>query len=514
MKKIVVLALIVIILIVRFWGLDKIPPHLRNDEAALGYNAYSILQTAKDEHGQFLPILFQSFGDWKPGLYIYLTVPLVAILGLNEWAVRLPAAISGILGIYLLYILVINLFQNKKIAFFAAFSLALAPWHIAFSRSAWEAQVTVTLLLAGLIFLLKSVNNSYKYLPVSAAFFGISLLTSHSAKPAVPLLLLSFSLAYWRKLSKVSQKTIILSSLIFIILSLPIILSFFNNKDSRISSLLFTNKYPNTKFVVVAKDLLIDWSNHYSLPALFIKGDNNPQHTAVNFGAFLTLDIIFLFLGIRTLAKVKTIKKEVRVFLLISLILTPLSSVLTSEGVNFVRFLWFFILVNILIGLGLSNFKKNILWGILPIAYIFSFLLFLDAYFIHTPSKNGAWQYGYKEIVNFISPRQKNYQKIYIPQGNDQPYIFFLFYQKYPPEKFQKIPSSVTIRNGSNIGMDYIANLDNIEFVDFKQFIPPIDKSYLIVLPANNNYTFSSSLKIIYEVKDLLGFPIYKIGEK
>ena len=78
----------------RLWQLSQNPVHLTPDEAALGYNAYSILKTGRDEWGQLLPVVFKSFGDHKPGLYIYTAIPFVALLGLTELAVRLPSAIS------------------------------------------------------------------------------------------------------------------------------------------------------------------------------------------------------------------------------------------------------------------------------------------------------------------------------------------------------------------------------------------------------------------------------------
>ncbi|MDD5415778.1 MAG: glycosyltransferase family 39 protein [Candidatus Daviesbacteria bacterium] len=499
--------------ILRLWNLGGIPPHLRNDEASFGYDAYSILSTGRDQHGEFLPILFKSFGDFKPGFYIYLTVPFVAMLGLNEWAIRLPAAISGILGVYLLYLVVWNLFKNQKIALASAFSLSISPWHIAFSRGAWEAQVTVTLVLAGLLFFIKALNQNNKYLVFSTGFFGVSLLMSHGAKPAIPLLLLSFLPVYWKKIIKIPFRIVLLSSFLFIMLSLPIIFSFFNGKSTRVAFLLFTNKYQNAKVETIARDFLNNWSNHYSLPILFIKGDGNPQHSAADFGAFITLDIVFLFLGLKTLVNFKDVKGEAKVFILILLILAPLSSTLTSEGVNFERYLMFFILINIILGLGISNFKRNLFWGIFLLLYLFSFLLFLDAYFIHTSAKNGAWQTGYKEIVQFITPIQENFQKIYIPQGGDQPYIFFLLYQRYSPEKFQAFSASVNIPNGSGTGMDYISKLDNIEFVDLNKFNPPLNQSFLIVLPVNNTYKFEGFLKSIHGVKDPIGFPIYKIDE-
>lgn len=496
----------------RLWNLGSFPPSLRSNEASFGYNAYSILKTGKDESGEFLPILFKSFGDWKPGTYFYLTVPFVAILGLNEWAVRLPAAISGVLSIYLLYLLVLSLFGSQKFALASAFSLSISPWHIAFSRGAWDAEVALTLTLAGMLFFIKSLNQNNKYLIVSAGFFGMSLLTSHGAKPAIPFLLLSFLLAYWKKIIIIPSRIILLSSFLFIILSLPIIFSFFNGKNTRVASLLFTNKYQDTQVETIAHDFFKSWANHYSLPALFIKGDGNPQHSAADFGAFITLDIVFLFLGLQTFIKLNGINKEVKIFMLILLILAPLSSVLAGD-VNFERYLMFFIPMNIILGLGINNFKKNLFWGIFLLLYLFSFLLFLDSYFIHTMAKNGAWQTGYKDIVNHITPIQSKYQKIYVPQGGDQPYIFFLFYKKYPPEKFQSISTSVNIPNGSGTGMDYVSSLDNIEFVDFNRFNLPMNQKSLIVLPVNDTYKFEASLKTIYEIKDPIGFTLYKIAE-
>lgn len=50
----VLLICLILAAVLRFWNLGSIPPHLRNDEASFGYNAYSILTTGKDEHGELL----------------------------------------------------------------------------------------------------------------------------------------------------------------------------------------------------------------------------------------------------------------------------------------------------------------------------------------------------------------------------------------------------------------------------------------------------------------------------
>src|SRR3990167_11148965 len=107
-KRLIIVLIIAAAL--RLVVLGQYPVHLTNDEAALGYNAYSILKTARDEHGQLLPVIFKSFGDWKPGLYIYATVPFVATLGLNEFSTRAASAVAGIVAVLLVYLIGKNLF--------------------------------------------------------------------------------------------------------------------------------------------------------------------------------------------------------------------------------------------------------------------------------------------------------------------------------------------------------------------------------------------------------------------
>jgi len=69
MKNKLFLIIVFLAIAVRFIGLTKLPPVLNRDEAAIGWNAYSILKTGKDEHGQFLPLAFKSIGDYKMPLY-------------------------------------------------------------------------------------------------------------------------------------------------------------------------------------------------------------------------------------------------------------------------------------------------------------------------------------------------------------------------------------------------------------------------------------------------------------
>src|SRR3989344_6433819 len=95
--KLLVLGFMILGLVLRVTWLTKYPAGFTPDEAAFGYNAYSILQTGKDEWGtpwwQLFFTNMRSFGDYKLPLYTFLTIPSIKIFGLSEFATRLPNAI-------------------------------------------------------------------------------------------------------------------------------------------------------------------------------------------------------------------------------------------------------------------------------------------------------------------------------------------------------------------------------------------------------------------------------------
>src|SRR3990167_5517173 len=103
---------IVLAFFLRFYKITQIPPSLNWDEVAIGYNAYSILKTGKDEWGQFLPVHFKSYGEYKLPAQIYASIPGIAVFGLNELGVRITPVVYGTLTVLLLYFLTRALFGS------------------------------------------------------------------------------------------------------------------------------------------------------------------------------------------------------------------------------------------------------------------------------------------------------------------------------------------------------------------------------------------------------------------
>lgn len=520
MYKVTLIFILLLATIVRFWDLGETPPHLRNDEAALGYNAYSILQTGKDENGRALPIFFESFGDWKPGLYVYLDTPFITTLGLNEVAVRLPSAIFGVIAVWVMYLVVLELFGKNNLALFASFLLAISPWHLAFSRGAWEANVSLALTLFGIYFFLRALRERTWLLLLSTLFFGATLLTYHSAKLATPIVVTVLLLVFRKKVLQQPFLLLVKCVLVGLLISIPIFSSLLGGKTARIQA-LSVSSYSTGEYI---QTVLWHWSNNFSGKALFLEGDTNPQHSAPHTGAFLLLDSIFMAAGFIKLARLGANRQTS--FLWLWLLLAPLPSALTTDGVNFVRSLNMFVPLIIIMALGgiflLDQMRQKagkvfvLILTVFVVSYLANYFYYLDQYWVHGPKKNVAWQYGYKDVVRLVSPIQEKYKTVIVPQGLDQPYIFFLFYQKYPPSKYQEQVLKAYVPNYQPANGNSMSNIDNIEFREIDWGREEPIRGALYVIPERNTNDFLQpdlKYKIVGEVKDLSGFVWFRLVE-
>src|SRR4030042_5000305 len=170
-----ILLILILAFFLRFYSFPSIPLGFSPDEASFGYDAYSLLKTGKDQWGHKLPLVLESFGDFKSPLYTYMAIPFISIIGLTKFAVRLPNALLGTAAVYVTYLLVKtikNYFDKKleignwKLETYASLLLAISPWHIMMSRGAFEANLTTFFLPLGMYLFLIGLKN-HKYLVFS-----------------------------------------------------------------------------------------------------------------------------------------------------------------------------------------------------------------------------------------------------------------------------------------------------------------------------------------------------------
>jgi 4-amino-4-deoxy-L-arabinose transferase-like glycosyltransferase len=125
-----------------------LPPGLNQDEASAAYEAYSLLWTGKDRWGNAFPIYFPGWGSGQNVLYSYLSVPAIALFGLNLFSTRLINLLFGIATLPLMYACVKQV-CTARVALYATALLSVLPWHVMLSRWGLESNLLPFFLLLG-----------------------------------------------------------------------------------------------------------------------------------------------------------------------------------------------------------------------------------------------------------------------------------------------------------------------------------------------------------------------------
>lgn len=504
----IIIAVLILAAFLRLYQLNSYPA-LNADEASIGYDAYSLIQTGMDQHGNPWPIHFQSFNDYKPGLYVYTVLPFVKVLGLNEWAVRLPNAILGISTVLLLYLLIRELkISNSlesgkwKLENIASFMLAISPWHIQFSRGGWEVNTSTFLIVLGVLMFLKAIkkpgilNFIYFLLPVA-----LSLYAYHAARAAAPLLGIALAVIYRKELfTKNNAKTLVISFLIFLALLFPLArdlvkgdvfsraagVGLFADQGpiNRINEQRGEHGNPNSlpaklihnKAVNYSLAFLENWGAHFHGLFLFISGDAVQRDKVPETGEMYLTDIIFVLAGLAFIFKNYSANSKSFSLVLSWLVVAPVAAALTFQAPSALRAEMMVIPLVIIgaIGLGaaldwISHFhskKLSVALYLLVFALVaWQFARYQHMYWVHMSKEYPfSSQYGVKELVTYIKDNQENYRDVVITDKYDQPYILFLFYLKYPPDQFQ---FHHTLSSRDDFGFSTVREFGKYNFVTF-----------------------------------------------
>jgi len=142
----------------RLVKLGDYPGGFGQDEAVDLYDAWSLLTTGAEHHGDRWPLNSRQYGDYPSALPSYITMPFVALLGPTEFAARLPCALLNIAAIPLFGLLLFHLFRSRTAGVFAAALLAVSPWNIFFSRWAVSPGFVTFFQVAGLCLLIRLMS--------------------------------------------------------------------------------------------------------------------------------------------------------------------------------------------------------------------------------------------------------------------------------------------------------------------------------------------------------------------
>ncbi len=466
-----VTAILLIGFAARFYKVTEVPPSLNWDETSIAYNAYSILTSGKDEWGVSFPLNFKSYGEYKLPVQIYASIPGIFVFGLNELGVRITPIVYGTLTILLLYFLAKELF-DKKVALISSFFLAISPWHIQLTRASFESSFSVLWVLLGLLLLVKGLKKPWLWV-LSVIPFAISVYTYNSARIFTPLIIIAFGIIYFKKVIP-HVKQIVVSGLLFFGLMAPIILSIFTGEAAaryklvsvtdekglipRIEQQRNLSTYPkvitnliHNRYTYVGYYSIRNYVSHFAPDFLFISGAGHKQHHPQKVGEMFLIQAPFVIWGIVQLIRKKN-KYNGLLFAWLLLTFVPVS--LTNDSIPHALrtviaapIYQIFTAVGIVELFNLLKGKRLIVASLmLGIATIISFYLYYHHLIVDYPRLySQAWQYGYKQVVEYISDHEDEYDLVVFSRSYGEPHMFTLFFKMYDPERYQKADKVIQV---------------------------------------------------------------------
>lgn len=436
------LFLLILSLIPRFISLTAVPNQLFGDEIDVGYQAYSLYKTGRDLYSQPFPLYPKSLSELRLPVLLYSTVPSVALSGLTNLSVRLPEVIFGSIAPLILFLLVLKVSKSRSLAVFSAVFLAILPWHIHYSRTAFEVVIMLDLIMLGTLLYLR------KNWVLSALFFALTFFTYATSIVFVPLLLIGLVI-YQKKLPPLLFVLAYSLFLIPFILNLLNgsagsryqLLSIFNNPDVlkfstqlRNSSDGYLEPLFHNRYLAIGEYFLKNYLSAFSTDFLFVRGDPTIRHSFAISGQLLPAFAPLVLLGLAVLIY------EKQYFWLYWLIISPVASAFTYDGGYHATRLFFLVVpLSVAIAGGYWYLLKNrkYIWHLvafLPI--LVNFIYLSHFYLVHYPIVSWRWwQTGYAQAFSELNKHDA--QKIFINNTYEPSLIRFLFYSKYDPRLFQ-----------------------------------------------------------------------------
>jgi len=514
----IIIVILALALFLRVYQLGTVPPSLSWDEVDVGYNAYTIANWFHDEWGNFLPLTFKSFGDYKRPVHIYSTAVSVKILGLSEFSTRLPMAIYGVFNVLLLYFLAKRIFKNKWVGILAALFLAISPFGLQFSRFNHEANVALFFFMLGVLTYFKGIEEKNYWLSFSFLGFGLSLLSYHSSTLVVPLLLFILLLFFIKQLWQLKKQALIGFVVFSLFLSLFLVdsnllgLARLSQTSLPKEAIKNTNLYRQTHsdnlgFLELSFNRYL---SYLTLNYLFISGDEIARHSIQTVGEFYKIDALFLLTG---LIGILLKRKKESLFILAWVLTAPLPGSVSgglTETAHAARGLfmmgsWHLISAYgcyIIFSLSKNKIYQRVFVTLVLAILVLSLKFYLEDYYGDYARRYAIeWQYGYKQIADYID-QHPNYSQVFITKERHQPYAFMLFYLKVPLPDYL---ASVNYNKSESYTYNLVSSFDQFHFGDWDpiQSMPSTGVLYILTPSEYDGLAHKKD----FDVKKIVKYP-------
>lgn len=435
-ERVLVALLLLLGFLLRLTGLGSFPPGLNQDEASIGYDAWSLLTAGIDRNGAAWPVLFTSWGSGQNVLYAYLSLPFLAIFGLSPLSLRLCAGFWGSISLLFFWHLARKQ-GGSGFGLTALAVLALNPWHLLLSRWALESNLLPAFLLLGL-WLLSRTEEQPRLLPAAAAVFALSLYAYGTAFLYLPFFLLFASIHLLRR-RRVTPGNWLLSLGLFLLLALPLGVCQLRNALGLPGLRIGCFTLPALTETRQSSTVSCSLRNLAALlRLLWTQRDGLVWNSAGPFGLFYgKAGLLFVLLGLwNTIRQLR--RRELpdgEIYLLLALLASLPAACFIQVNINRVNFFFLPLLWLQAKGLWLLMDLWRPLRYALP-ALLLAAALGLGHYYVtdYAAALGPAFHEGLPEAIAYADGLDA--ERVWISGSVNQPYIYVLFVTQTPATDF------------------------------------------------------------------------------
>ena len=522
----------------RFWQLGKTPKGFYLDEAALGYNAFSLMTTGKDEFGMSWPVLFRSFGDFKAPVYTYLLILVYKFLGMSVWSTRLLSAISGVGILWFGFWIIKKLSNNIRLSLIATLLMAISPWLIIFSRTSYETNLALLFMMIMIWSFYKSKGNK-KWLILTAIMAGLAFLSYHSERVITPLVLLGLILNQKKDIfNKKNMGIIAVSVAIGLGIVLPTVkLMTTPGFLSRLNSLSILSdkvKTPwgfdqdligwqkvvfNNPVELKLREFASLYTSYFSPRYLFGLGDPGPRSSYVDLAPFLVWQLPFGIVGLIWLWKKNKTKeeKELQFLIVLMMAVSPIPAAITRDPFSSIRALPLAWPLIILISIGVNELIKKfnkIGWLILAGLIVWSWgKIYLPIFKFNDYFRGSYWEAGIAEMVEKIENQNL---PVVVDNTRGEIYSQILFFTQANAKKYQEENFEVDENNYYvDMKRDKTKKIGKIEVRPIVWEDDVYEKKIIVgdSLSISDEQLNEHCLTLVFEIKDTEGKVIFRGAE-
>ena len=446
----IVFLLIAIGFAIRVFLITTIPSGLNQDEASIGYDAFSIMHTGCDRNANSLPIHLVSWGSGQNVLYAYLSIPFIYIFGLNIFSVRIVNALFSCLSLVIFYKLFSTSFDKKK-SLIALSLLTICPWSIMSARWGLESNIFPPLFLLAVFLLIKGISSSQKYFPVSFIAFAVCLYSYGTSYLILPVFFL-FVIPYLLYEKKISFSYLLFSLSLFFIVALPIIafviINHFNlhqiqlagitipKLESNRTTVIF-NLFNGNFFPTFIKDVV------RFLSIIVLQTDGNEYNAISSIGTIYFISFPFCIIGLIRIIKNRQFIRIPIHFILFTWLLCSIIIGCTSHvninriNIIFIPLLYFTIFGFFDVSDMLNTVYRKHYPAFLIAFYTLYFGFFCGYYFlIFKKEVKSDFSFGLGDAIQYAEKIKKNETVNITTKTINMPYIYVCFYNRIDPKKF------------------------------------------------------------------------------